>query len=293
VSATAGLPPLSVVEEVFPGRPLHDTAVSHALLRRVARGEAPETLRLYIPDEVVLFSLLDARNPGFDRARAGAEALGCPSLLRLAGGHAALFHRQCLAFAWAIPEAQAAEGIHSRFKTLSGIFQRALARLGVDARPGEVAGEYCPGEYSVNAEGRIKLMGVGQRIIRGAAHVGGVLVVGETARLREILVPVYAALGLNFDPRTAGSVEDAVPGLGLNDVRTAVLAEFGALRSLVPGSLEPATLALASELENWHAPGGNPRAATPGSPRFQGKTLDATPLAPSQKLAPGEPTSSA
>jgi hypothetical protein len=119
------------------------------------------------------------------------------------------------------------------------------------------------------------------------------LVVGETARLREILVPVYAALGLNFDPRTAGSVEDAVPGLGLNDVRTAVLAEFGALRPLVPGSLEPATLALASELESWHAPGGNPRAATAGTRQLQGKTLDATHLTPSQKNPPREPSSGA
>ena len=267
--------PLVVVRETFPGRPLHDTAVSHALLRRVAQGEAPETLRLYVPDEVVLFSLLDARNPGFARAQAAAEKLGCPSLLRLAGGHAALFHRQCLAFAWAVPDPRAADGIAARFAGLAGIFQRALASLGVDARPGQVAGEYCPGEYSVNAGGRIKLMGVGQRIIRGAAHVGGVVVVGDSARLRELLVPVYASLKLDFDPGTAGSVEDAVPGIEIEDVRRALLAEFAALRPLESGSLEPSTLALAAELESWHAPSSAPRAAAGGVTPLPGKTLKA------------------
>jgi lipoate-protein ligase A len=274
LSLLVDLAPLVVAHESFPGRPLHDTAVSHALLRQVARGEAPETLRLYVPEEVVLFSLLDARNPGFDRAVTAAEKLGCPSLLRLAGGHAALFHRQCLAFAWAVPDPLAADGIAARFAGLAGIFQRALTRLGVDARQGQVAGEYCPGEYSVNAGGRIKLMGVGQRIIRGAAHVGGVIVVGDTARLRELLVPIYASLNLDFDPRSAGSVEDAVPGVGMDDVRGALLAEFSGLRALEMRTLEPSTLSLAAELESWHTPSTAPPAATAGVRPLPGKALE-------------------
>ena len=40
----------------------------------------------------------------------------------------------------------------------------ALQRLGLDARLGELAGEYCPGEFSVNLAGRSKVMGVGQRV---------------------------------------------------------------------------------------------------------------------------------
>jgi lipoate-protein ligase A len=275
VSALANAAPLTVIRETFPGRPLHDTAVSHALLRRVAQGEAPETLRLYVPDEVVLFSLLDARNPGFARAQAAAQELGCPSLLRLAGGHAALFHRKCLAFAWALPDHRAPDGIAARFADIAGIFQRALANLGVDARQGEVPGEYCPGEYSVNAGGCIKLMGVGQRVIRGAAHVGGVVVVGDSARLRELLVPVYAGLNLDFDPGTAGSVEDAVPGIEVEDVRRALLAEFSALRSLEAGTLEPSTLALAAELESWHDPNRAPSARLAGVTPLPGKTLNA------------------
>ena len=89
----------------------------------------------------------------------------------------------------------------------------ALARLGVDARVGEVPGEYCPGAFSVNARGRTKLAGVGQRLISGAAHLGGVVVVRDSAGVRDVLIPVYEALGLEWDPETTGSVEDEVPGV--------------------------------------------------------------------------------
>jgi lipoate-protein ligase A len=118
-------------------------------------------------------------------------------------------------------------------------------------------------------------MGVGQRVIRGAAHVGGVVVVGDSARLRELLVPVYAGLNLDFDPGTAGSVEDAVPGIEVEDVRRALLAEFSALRSLEAGTLEPSTLALAAELESWHDPNRAPSARLAGVTPLPGKTLNA------------------
>ena len=96
----------------------------------------------------------------------------------------------------------------------------------MDARVGAVAGEYCPGEYSVNARGARKLMGVGQRVIRGAAHVGGVIVVRDAARVRSVLEPVYAAMGVAWDPGTAGAVEDEVGAAARDDVAGALLAEL-------------------------------------------------------------------
>ena len=42
---------------------------------------------------------------------------------------------------------------------------------------------------------------------RGEA-VGGVVVVGESQRVRDALVPVYRELGFELDPASAGSVED-------------------------------------------------------------------------------------
>jgi lipoate-protein ligase A len=271
-TAAEGRPLLALLDERFPGRPVYDTAVSHALLRRVAKHELPESMRLYEPDDVALFSLLDARRPGFPAALLAAREQGCGAALRLAGGHAALFHRRCLAFSWAIPDEEARHGIRRRFEQLSGWVAGALRRLGVDARVGEVPGEYCPGEYSVNAGGRIKLMGVGQRVIRGAAHVGGVIVVEDSDRIREVLVPVYRALELEWNSTSAGAVSDVVAGVTPNAVRGALLEELLASRTPISSRFDSATLTLADELVAWHEP--DPNAAPGGRPRPIGrKTL--------------------
>lgn len=219
---------IQLLTDPVPGAPALDTAVSRALLEAVGSGAAPETLRLYRPDDVLAFSGLDAASPGFAAAAAAARAAGFAPALRLAGGRAAVFHSETLAFAWAMPVADLRDGIQARFEALAALVAAALRRLGVDARVGEVPGEYCPGAHSVNAGGRVKLMGVGQRVVRGAAHVGGVIVVRDSARLRAVLAPVYRAMALPFDPATAGAVEDEVGPLTCADVATALLAELAA-----------------------------------------------------------------
>jgi octanoyl-[GcvH]:protein N-octanoyltransferase len=119
-----------------------------------------------------------------------------------------------------------------------------------------VPGEYCPGGWSVNARGKVKLAGIGQRLIAGAAHVGCVIVVSGAARLRTALEPVYEALELDWDPKTAASIEDEVSGVGLAEVEDAILAEIAGGYELEPAQLDPATLELAEGLEARHVIGG-------------------------------------
>jgi lipoate-protein ligase A len=223
------------IDTRFPGRPALDTAFSRALLDLVAAGEAPETFRLYRPDDVLAFSGVDAAAPGFAAAVAAARAAGFAAALRLAGGRAAVFHAETLAFAWTIPAPDPREGIRARFEALADLVAAALRRLGVDARVGEVPGEYCPGEHSVNARGATKLMGVGQRVIRGAAHVGGVVVVGGSDRVRAALGPVYAAMGVAWRPETAGSVADEIGPVTPDEVAAALDTELAARHELVRG----------------------------------------------------------
>ena len=103
----------------------------------------------------------------------------------------------------------------------------ALKGLGLDAHIGELPGEYCPGAYSFNSRERTKIMGVGQRVVRGAAHVGGVLVVNDHNVIRNILVPIYEALDLAWDPKTVGSIEEELGApRDLERVAEALLAEF-------------------------------------------------------------------
>jgi len=237
--------PLRVLLDSFPDDPVFDTAVSHATMRRVAAGELPETLRLARPARVVAFAKRDVLAPGYAEAVAAARAAGFGSMVRLAGGRAAVFHEGTLELAHAVPDPDPRGTIHDRFEATAELIARALAGLGLDARVGEVAGEYCPGRWSVNAGGARKLAGIGQRVISGGAHVGTVIVAEDAAAVREVLKPVYAALGLAWDPATVGAVERPWA-----DVRAAVLVEYEQRFELVEEAVDSETLALARTLVN-------------------------------------------
>jgi octanoyl-[GcvH]:protein N-octanoyltransferase len=251
-------PAVQLLREGFTSPPERDTAVSHALLRLVAVGAEPETLRIHRPGRVVAFGPLDRLAPGFGEAIEAASAHGFGSVLRLAGGRAAVFHEDTVAFAWVVPEPSPRAGITARFGAMADLVEQALRSLGVDARIGDVPGEYCPGEYSVNAGGRVKLAGIGQRLIAGAAHVGGVLVVDGANEIRQVLDPVNRALGVEWDPRKVGSVHEEARDVGWDDVAGALVGAFANSRAIEEGSVSPTVLDLARELEPRHV--ARPRA---------------------------------
>jgi lipoate-protein ligase A len=245
-------PRLLLIRQGFPARPAYGTAVSDATLRRVAAGELGPTLRLHRPARELAFSKQDRAAVGFEAAVAAATEAGFEPVVRLAGGRAAAFHEGTLALAWATPADRPVAGTRTRFAELAGIVTDALRVLGVDARVGEVPREYCPGAWSVNARGRVKLAGIGQRLIAGGAHAGGVLVVTGSAPLRDALVAVYDALGLDWDPATAAAVEDEAPGVTLEDAERALVGELAERFELVDAELDAETLALAAKLETEH-----------------------------------------
>jgi lipoate-protein ligase A len=198
---------------------------------------------------MVAFGKQDVNSPGYTDAVTAAYAAGFEAVQRLAGGRAAVFHEHTIAFAWAGRARDTWSGTHDRFRRIAAIVERALQRLGVDARIGEIPREYCPGEYSINARGQAKLVGIGQRLIKGAWHIGGVIVVAEGERVRNVLIPVYEALGLDWDPATAGAVDQEVAGVRWDDVAAALLAE---LPEHEPAELDRATLEMAQRLEPEH-----------------------------------------
>src|SRR3954454_21240089 len=97
------LPSLRVVTQSFPNDPALDTALSRALLERVAAGELPETLRLARPGRMVAFGKQDAVAPGYRKAAGAARGRGFDAILRLAGGRAAVFHEHTVELAHALP----------------------------------------------------------------------------------------------------------------------------------------------------------------------------------------------
>jgi lipoate-protein ligase A len=243
---------LRVLHDSFEDDPALDAAVSRALMLRVAGGALPETLRIARPGTTVAFAKRDAVTEGYEQAVRAARAQGFDATLRLAGGRAAVFHDGTMEIGHAVPDDEPRAGIRERFERTAGRLARGVGRLGVDARMGEVPGEYCPGRYSVNARGAVKLAGIGQRVVAGGSHTGVVLVVSGEARINAVLRPVYEALGLAWEPSATGSVEAESRGTSWDAVREAVLAEYALEYELVEAELDDATLALARELAPEH-----------------------------------------
>ncbi|MGZ4351897.1 MAG: lipoyl protein ligase domain-containing protein, partial [Solirubrobacteraceae bacterium] len=223
--------------------PALDLALAPALLARVAAGRRRSLVRVYRPWPTVAFGRRDSFLPGFAQAAAAAERHGFEPVIRSAGGRAAAYHEECLVIEEIIAAADATSGIQDRFADEAASQAAALQVLGVDARVGEVPGEYCPGEFSVNARGETKLIGAAQRIIRGAWLFSSVVVVDGSSRLRAVLDDVYAALGLGWDPATTGSIADERADAGLGRVREALLAGLAGRHHLAPAQLSAEDLA--------------------------------------------------
>lgn len=231
-----------------------DVALSHSILDAVSAGELGPTLRLHAPGAVVAFGRADRVTAGYPAAVRAARAHGFEAVERLAGGRAAVFHEKTVAFSLALPTPEPKSGISERFEMVSTIVAEAFVSLGVDARVGEIAGEYCPGQWSVNVAGKIKVMGVGQRLVRGAAHIGGVVVVDDGYRIRDVLIPVYRALGLDWDPRTAGSLADRSPGVTMDLVIESMERAFASRFEITESSIDDGLLTRASDLLDDHLP---------------------------------------
>lgn len=243
---------ISVIYISHPTDPGLDTAISHAIVRAVGEGRLGETFRIHTTARIVAFGRQDRVTPGYADAIQAAHDAGYLPVERLAGGRAAVFHEDTLAFSWAIPAHQPRDDITARFETISSLLAAAFRDLGADATVGQLRGEYCPGAYSVHIRGAGKVMGVGQRLVRGAAHVGGVIVVDGGKRIADVLGGVYTALSLEWDPRTSGDLADRVPDISLDTVTAAVLDRLADHDELAAASLPDWLLSEGRELAPSH-----------------------------------------
>jgi lipoate-protein ligase A len=195
----------------------------------------------------VAFGRQDIASPGYEAAAEAARAAGFAAVERLAGGRAAVFHQGTIAIARAYADPQPPKRTYARFEEMADLIADTLRGLGVDARVGEVPGEYCPGAYSVNARGATKLAGIGQRMIRGGAHMGGVVVASGGGEVARVLEPVYRALELDWDPTTSGSVaEELGREVDVGELEEALIAELAKRYELVDAELDEETVETAA-----------------------------------------------
>lgn len=199
-------------------------AAAHALLRRASRDAVTEAVRVYQPAvDTMVFGRREQRLPGFASAVALARAAGFTPAVRVTGGRAVAYTPASLVVDVVRRDAQGLTRTEERFEELGRACVRALGLLGVDARVGPVPGEYCPGAHSVNARGRVKLVGTAQRVVRAASLTSALVMVGDTERVKPLLTDVYAALEQPFDAASVGSLEEERPGLDVAAARQALL----------------------------------------------------------------------
>lgn len=187
-------------------------------------------LRFRRPRATAAFSPQDTTHPDYERIKDQALALGFEPIERGTGGKLTMFdeHALVITLIWPHPEPH----LHTmqRYEIFSGAIASSLLKLGINARVGELRNEYCPGKYSINAEGRVKLVGIAQRMNRRCVHMGAIIAIERSRRACSAITEAYDAMGLPFDPATYGAVADLVPTLSYATacaaMRQSITADF-------------------------------------------------------------------
>jgi octanoyl-[GcvH]:protein N-octanoyltransferase len=199
-------------------------------LSNLQLGE-PGILRFRRPRPTAAFSPQDTTHARYAHAKALASASGFEPIERGTGGRLTMFDENALAITLISPHADPHQQTIKRFELFSGAISEALKKFGIDARIGELPNEYCPGRFSINAEGRVKLVGVAQRMKRNCIQMGAIIAVAPSAKACAAIAAAYHAMDMPFDAATYGAVTDFVPGLShdalqsaLRDTITAVIS---------------------------------------------------------------------
>ena len=185
-------------------------------------------LRLRRPRPTAAFSPQDTTHPDYERIKHQARVNGFEPIERGTGGRLTLFDEQALAVTIISPHLDPHQHTIKRYEIFADAIIGALVKLGIDARVGELPNEYCPGKFSINAEGRIKLVGIAQRMNRKCIQIGAIIAVRPSVKACAAIAEAYDAMGLPFDRGTYGAISDFQPSLSYGEVRDAVLTSVNA-----------------------------------------------------------------
>lgn len=245
-------PTLELIRD-FGTDPVRDLGLARALLDQVRTGHRGPTLRIYRPAPTAAFGGRDRFVDGFAEATHQARRHGFTPVLRTLGGRIAVYHRGSLVIDHMEPSTQLYGENQVRFQRFSELYAHALRTLGVDARVGEIPGEYCPGEHSVNAAGRIKIIGTAQRVTNRGWLFSSSVVVSDPDPVRACLTDVEAALGVSWDPATGGALSELYPGITVERVEQAILDAYAGQWDLREVSVGAEVVAASRAYDHRHA----------------------------------------
>jgi octanoyl-[GcvH]:protein N-octanoyltransferase len=174
--------------------------------------------RIRRPRPTAAFSPQDTTHVDYELVKERTKARGFEPIERGTGGRLTLYDEKALCITLIASHAAPHDHMHTRFEILSAAIAHSLQNLGIDARVGELLNEYCPGKYSINAEGRIKLVGIAQRMNQRCYQMGAVVSVTRSDEACAGIAEAYRGMGLHFDPNTYGGIADVKPALSYSEV---------------------------------------------------------------------------
>ncbi|WP_052684765.1 lipoyl protein ligase domain-containing protein [Lentzea aerocolonigenes] len=210
-----------------------------ALLLRSTHATWTELVHIYVPQSpTVAFSARDVRSPGITKATEIARAAGFETVVRSPGGRMVAYDSGAVV----IDHLDRTTGIRhagsATFAANAESHARVLRGLGdVDARVGEVDGEYCPGEYSINVGGTAKVVGSAQRVTSTGSLFSTVVQVTVSDRVRAVIADVSDALGYDLRRSSIAGLADHAPALTAGEVAEAFLNDYRVRLGLTDGPL--------------------------------------------------------
>jgi octanoyl-[GcvH]:protein N-octanoyltransferase len=226
-----------------------------ALLLRTPGAEWHQLVHIYVPaGPTVAFSGRDLRSPGIAEATALAREAGFEPVVRSPGGRMVAYDGGAVVIDHLDSTTDIRHAGSATFAANAESHVRVLRGLGdVDARIGEVQGEYCPGEYSINVGGVTKVVGSAQRVTATGSLFSTVVQVAVSDRVRAVITDVSRALGYELRQSSIAGLADYAPALTSAEVAAAFASDYRDRLGLTDGRLPPAVVAHASR-----ASGGSP-----------------------------------
>jgi octanoyl-[GcvH]:protein N-octanoyltransferase len=186
-----------------------------AALVRTAGTTWSQLVHVYVAaGPTVAFSARDLRSPGIVEATRIARSAGFAAVVRSPGGRMVAYDSGAVVIDHLTRSTDLRQAGTETFAHHAAAHADVLRTLGdVDARVGEVEGEYCPGEHSVNVGGRAKIIGSAQRVTGTGALFSSVVQVTVPDAVREVIVATSAALGYRLRESSIAGLADVAPAL--------------------------------------------------------------------------------
>jgi octanoyl-[GcvH]:protein N-octanoyltransferase len=192
-------------------------------LASAAPGQ-PGILRIRKPHPTAAFSPQDRAHPRYLHVANAMRERGFEPIERGTGGRLTVFDESALGITIIAPHPDPHRFMMQRYEIFSAAIAKGLGAIGINARVGELPNEYCPGKFSINADGRIKLVGIAQRMTKSAYQMGAVVAVERSDTACAAIAEAYDAMDLAFDPQTYGAINDLIVTRQYSDVAAAIQA---------------------------------------------------------------------